>query len=256
MKSSEHGIDPAVGKECAFCPHKAKLSAEHLWSAWMNDLFPGKKRFTRKNDKGEVTGQWVGPALDWKAKVVCQTCNNGWMSRLENEHAIPAITDLILGNALEMTKQKARSLALFALKTAVVFDHVQRDRTPFFSRHSRHRFAKCLAMPFGVQMWMAGFLPMGSGHVQSAYHQGFLGAANHLEMYVCTYAIGHLVFQVVAQRQRGFTAFSPNSRFEHVAIPFWPVLAAGACWPPADVLRTVDDSDAFHDRWSVIGVHG
>ena len=55
---------------------QAKLSGEHVWSEWMA-LFPGPKTYLdimrRRN--------WVSSHLNWKAKVVCITCNNGWMIR-------------------------------------------------------------------------------------------------------------------------------------------------------------------------------
>jgi hypothetical protein len=207
-------------KECAFCPETANLSLEHLWSDWMNELFPGKKRFTSKNEKGQITAQWEGERLDWKARVVCRQCNNGWMSQLEAKYAKPAMTDLILGKEVPLTQSCARSIALFAFKTAVIFDHVKRDREPFFRDSSRHRFSRSLTIPFGISMWIAGFLPMGKGEVHTAYHEGSISPTNPIRIYVCTYAVGHLVFQVVAARQRGFVPFSPRQGFESIAIPF------------------------------------
>ena len=49
----------------------------------MQALFPGDKRFTRWNEKGEVTAHWSSPHLNWKTNVACKVCNNGWMSQLE-----------------------------------------------------------------------------------------------------------------------------------------------------------------------------
>lgn len=221
----------------------------------MNELFPGKKRFTRKNERGEIVAQWVEPHLNWKARVVCKQCNNTWMSQIEAKHAKPAMVGLIRGDMdMPVTPSIARSLALFAFKTAVVFDHIQRNRSPFFVRSSRYRFARSLAIPFGVSMWMAGFLPMGKGEVQTCYHEGDLSASNHLRLYVCTYAVGHFAFQVVASRQQGFVSLRPAPGFEFVAVPFWPRLHDGVVWPLSDVLRTVGEFDAFSERWNSIGI--
>jgi len=221
----------------------------------MNDLFPGKKRFTRKNEQGEIVADWKASHLDWKARVVCRACNNGWMSDLENNHAKPAMTDLILGNKrLTLTQSRARSVALFAFKTAVIFDHIRRDRSPFFQRSSRHRFATNLVIPLGVSMWMAAFLPVGKGEVHTSYHEGDLFPTNHLRMYVLTYAVGHLSFQVVAARQQGFTPFSPREGFESLSIPFWPHLSGRMTWTPGEFLKNVEDFDAYSMRWQVIGI--
>ncbi len=240
-------------KECAFCSETANLSLEHLWSDWMNDLFPGKKRFTRKNEKGEIISDYIAPSLNWKARVVCEKCNNTWMSQIEQHHAKPAMADLITGAVeVDFSSSRARSLAIFGFKTAVVFDHVSRKRQPFFDRAARHQFAKSLIIPRNVAMWMAGFLPIGKGEVHSCYHDGEFNN-RRLEMYVCTYAVGHLTLQIIAAKDGNWT-IAPTPGFEYLAIPFWPTLPKRIIWPAASVLRTVADFDAFSRRWEVVEI--
>lgn len=224
----------------------------------MDALFPGKKRFKMKNEKGEVVHERITKGLDWTAKVVCADCNNTWMSAIENNHAKPAMTDLIRGKVdIPIDESRARSIALFAFKTAVVFDHIQRDQQPFFLRTIRHRFREARAIPpTTVKMWMAGFLPTARGEVHTFYSEGNLTPTNHLRLYVCTYAVGHFVFQVVADRQQGFVPFGPIADYSHIAIPFWPTsdLPRGFVWPPKAILRTVKDFDDFSERWRTINV--
>src|SRR5271169_3869635 len=208
----KHGSGP-LARECAFCSTTADISGEHLWSAWMDALFPGKKRFTVKNEKGEVTAQWDKPALDWKANVVCGRCNSTWMSKIENDHAKPALTDLILDKLdIPIAESRANSIALFAFKSAVVFNHLRPVADPFFPQSARHNFREVRAIPGNVRMWMAGFLPVGKGEVQTVYHNGALPNGNRIRLYVCTYAVGHFVFQVLAARQGGFTPFAGGGR--------------------------------------------
>jgi hypothetical protein len=69
-----------MAAECAFCPSTAKLSGEHIWSDWMNALFPGKKKYLNIIERTI----WSSNALDWKAKVISEPCNNGWMSNIES----------------------------------------------------------------------------------------------------------------------------------------------------------------------------
>src|ERR1700675_4231730 len=131
-------------KECAFCTETAKLSAEHLWSNWMNELFPGKKHFTNKNEHGEIVADWSSDKLDWKARVVCEPCNNTWMSQTE-ARTKKVMTNFILGKQGPITQSCADSIAIFSFKTAVIFDHIRRDREPFFSRSVRHTFRESFA---------------------------------------------------------------------------------------------------------------
>jgi hypothetical protein len=247
--------------ECAFCPETANLSAEHLWSDWMNELFPGKKLFTRRDKNGNILGQWVSDSLDWKAKVVCKCCNNGWMSNIESDHAKPAMTALIhLKPGTILDKRRAESLALFAFKTAVVFDHVSRNRPPFFPREVRHQFRETLAIPATVGMWMAASFAPRSGEVLTCYTKGNLTPKNNIETYICTYAVGRLVFQVVGvvlQSQQGLISFGPDAaEFESLSVPFWPLqsLPDGLRWPPIDVLRSRREFEEYAIRWKVLRV--
>jgi|SRR5215469_5082405 len=172
-------------KECAFCPETASRSGEHLWSAWIGDLIPGKKKFSIKDEKGKVTSQWTSDQLDWKAKVVCEKCNNTWMSDIENNHAKPAMTDLIVGRVdIPIPQARARSIALFAFKTAVVFEHLRRGHEPFFNRSARHEFRTSLAIAPNVGMWMIGFLPSAKGEAQTCYHEGGISETQRIELYV------------------------------------------------------------------------
>src|SRR5713226_119049 len=243
------GNNVCVAKECAFCPETAKLSAEHLWSDWMNALFPGRKRFTSKNDKGEIVVDRLSRRLDWTARVVCQPCNNTWMSEIES-NAKSAMSNFIRGMTGPISQSSADSIALFAFKSAVNFDHVRRDRKPFFTRSVRHGFRESSAIPSSVRMFMAGFLPRGKGHVHTCYHEGPLSPTERVNLYVCTYAVGHFVFQSVGQRQQGFTKVTLQPReFRSYAVEFWPWIPGGIAWPPNHVLQTVDDFDSFSVRW-------
>jgi hypothetical protein len=236
-------------KECAFCPETANMSAEHLWSNWMNELFPGKKRFTNKNEHGEIVADWSSHKLERKARVVCEPCNNTWMSDIESR-AKSAMSNFILGKKGAISQSCADSIALFAFKSAVILDHIRRDREPFFSRPVRHCFRESFAIPAGVRMFMAGFLPRGKGHVHTCYHQGALSAGDRITLYVCTYAVGHFVFQVVGQKQPGHTQVTLQPRtLLSFGVEFWPWVPDGASWPPADVLQTVDEFDSFSNRW-------
>jgi hypothetical protein len=222
----------------------------------MGNLFPGRKRFTARGERGQIISQWDAATLNWKAKVVCAECNNTWMSEIENKHARPIMTRFILGSQeVRITQSCARSIAVYAFKTAVVLDHLRRNSSPFFSEPTRRRFKELLAIPFNVRMWLAGFLLIGKGRVRTVYHDGATPDGSPLGLYVCTYAIGHLAFQVVAAKQARFSRFSPISeKFRHLAVPIWRRVPDGVVWPPTDVLRTRHDFVEFSNRWAKLKV--
>jgi hypothetical protein len=240
-------------QECAFCPATAKLSGEHLWSDWMRKLFKSKSfRFKQIDEEGKVVKQWRSQARDLTAKVVCKPCNEGWMSSLELQHAKPALSDLIVGNKVStLSQSRSNSVALFAFKSAVIIDHMRREK-PFFRRSLRHKFAQTLIIPDNVQMWLAGFLSMGSGRFNTYYGDVSISAGGRLKLYVCTYAVGHFIFQVVAEMSTGIPSFSPRTGFEYLAVSFWPTIPEASSWPPQDVLRTRSEFDEFSERWGAI----
>lgn len=60
------------------------------------------------------------PVTDLRVKAVCRDCNTGWMSRLE-ESVRPLLTQLIAGQATQLDDEAKTLLALWAFKTAGMF---------------------------------------------------------------------------------------------------------------------------------------
>src|SRR6266568_2576585 len=117
---------------CAFCQQEATMTGEHIWSDWVNRLLGQHKYITyrkdiyRTNPIPETYSQWITNGFNLRAKVVCKECNNGWMSDLENTHAKPVITRMVLSQEkLFLSEAERRSLAAFAFKVAVVADHLR-----------------------------------------------------------------------------------------------------------------------------------
>jgi len=233
---------------CAFCPSTASLTGEHIWSDWLNQFLPSKKRFSIKNDKRETIHEWTDSKLDWKIKVVCEKCNSTWMSEIEDRHAKPAMLDLILDKSgTRINESRARSIAIFAFKTTVVLDHIRAGHNRFFDQWERYEFRRSLTIPRNVSMWLMRYGPSGRGEVNTAYHDGPLGPKRRFHLYVCTYSVQSLTLQVVAYKGEGCWKFKPERQF--FALPFWPALAAKWVWPPPISLNSVSEFNALADRW-------
>jgi len=242
-----------MSRRCAFCPETAKLSGEHIWSDWMDALYPGGKTF---RGFGQLKASWKASELNLKARVVCEPCNNGWMSDIENKHAKPAMKDLILGKLdVPVSQSHAGSIALFAFKTAVILDHMNSTRaTHFFSRRARDRFRETLEIPNNVSMWMAGCYEGKGGGCLAFYNHTRFQHFNTFEFYVCNYFIGHFAFQVVSESKPTGLNFTPSLGFEHLAVPFWPRIPEGFVWPPKAALKSRAEFKEFSARWHTVGV--
>jgi hypothetical protein len=138
--------------ECIFCGFHGKLSGEHQYAAWISEFLPldlasknhthftgfnldvrpdGTEEFEESNIR-KVSGD---PGSQ-KIHRVCETCNNEWMSRLQDE-AMPFIRVAIQKGwpAVEGLEVVAR----WCLMTTMVFEFDD-PRTAGFTRHDRHRF--------------------------------------------------------------------------------------------------------------------
>jgi hypothetical protein len=242
--------------ECAFCPHFAKLTAEHITSKWMGQIFPTRKKFKATDHLGAIR-EWASKGLDLKARVVCATCNNGWMSDIENKHAKPVMAPLMRGEvSATFGQNEARSLAIFAFKTAVVLDHdqaIMQHQEPFFSRRQRYAFRERLIIPETVRMWLTPYVPSKTRRrldIRVTHSTHDLLPSYPMQIYSCSCGIGALAFQVIAYKQMFSVDFRPRSPdFDHLAIPFWPLLLPGYTWPGYRCLQSAEQFHAFARRW-------
>jgi hypothetical protein len=83
---------------CAFCPRIAKMTGEHLLGDWISRLHAQGsaqtmytiREFERDRSSGArvLTRSWRSRTVNLKAYVVCEPCNNRWMSEVENDASL------------------------------------------------------------------------------------------------------------------------------------------------------------------------
>jgi len=238
--------------DCAFCLKPSTMSREHIFGSWISDLFPKKPWKSTYTDSQYRSKQRTSSgAIDSTARVVCGPCNNTWMSNIESQIAKPALSPLIRGDkGVLLTMDIAKALAIFAFKNAVVLDHTQRNREPWFSPRLRQSFMKHRAVPTTVSMWLAVYTPKRRRvDIEIGYYSAPPKTSYPIQLYVFTCAIGNLAFQSVAIKQIGTRGYYPAPGFENLAVPFWPRLHKGYVWPNSQALTSLEDFGAFHRRW-------
>jgi hypothetical protein len=244
-------------RRCAFCDKEAKISGEHLWSAWMSKIFGNPTfRLQRRDDEDNVISEWKSDEINITVNVVCKPCNEGWMSHLEESHARPAMTELILGHHVSsLDSLRASAIARFACKTAMVVDYMRPAESSFFGRAERLQFGDSLCIPNALQVFLACFRPGISGRLHAFRYSDYPDFEDILSVYVCTYGVGRLIFQVVcAKFPVGFPSFHPVSGFEDLAVPLYPDFASGLSWPLPDFIVDREHFERFSTRWSSIAV--
>jgi hypothetical protein len=244
-------------KKCAFCLRPAKLSNEHIASRWMDELFPGENIHHRES-RGERTEWTTHDEIDWKARVVCEPCNNGWMSEIESKRAKPVLTPLITGDTTpnEITQKTASSMAVWVYKTAVVLDHAHHRSHPWFPEYVREAFRIERKMPSSVSMWICGILDgRRSANILTMYARSHLSPTYPIHSYVCSGSIGNFAFQFISVKQKRNVEIFPDPEFDQIAVPIWPAVYPGLKWHFPVNLNGEAHFLRFADRWRTIS-HG
>jgi len=229
--------------ECAFCPKQAD-SREHVWSAWIGELFKSSGyNFRRITMPTGDLAKWRRPTLDEKTRVVCEKCNNGWMSDIEGRSQAAFSGMIRDGTKISLLPRGTALLAAFAFKCAVIADHASPHGGPFFTRFARRQFRESLQIPSGVRMWAAAFHdPIGHRGIFNSYYTTPRGDTfNDLEFYVFTFLAGHLALQVHATRWTKlrkcgtpFPIVEPETYWDtRAATEFWPSDGFPVSWPPS-----------------------
>jgi hypothetical protein len=157
------------------------------------------------------------------------------------------------------------TIAAFAFKTAVIYDHVNLSgakrpfRGTFFSPKTRQDFRQFLTVPEGVHIWLAKFVSraLHAGRLRGGYFKFKGGPWKDFHFFVTTYAVGHFAFQILCSRFRGrqHHKISPPRVIQHpkwngASVLMWPNHGLPVDWPPRQHF-TDDSIDAFANRWEV-----
>ncbi|NYH51368.1 hypothetical protein HNR06_000957 [Nocardiopsis arvandica] len=121
---------------CVFCHGEGGMSREHVLPAWMSREFTeiagSSARFLSLEqhadpvDRGAYTIRHPYLRLrdnqrpfSRRAKVVCKSCNNGWMSRLEAK-VRPTLAKVVRGSCIALGTEGQTALAAWLLKTMLM----------------------------------------------------------------------------------------------------------------------------------------
>lgn len=118
---------------CVFCGASGKMTAEHVLPNWLATIGLASEPVV------QAASGWLNRSpqsrgssrpFQTRVKAVCATCNNGWMSELE-QVARRVFTPIIRGEPRGILEDDQPALAMWALKTTLVAMMVssREDRT-------------------------------------------------------------------------------------------------------------------------------
>ncbi len=241
---------------CIFCGG-SRLSREHIWPDWLRNYVP--RDMTSHTQGHAVIGKLgtttkaktlSGDPRSRRLRVVCESCNNGWMSQLQ-ERIKPILVPLLKGESVRLRRSAQIALATWSTMFAMVAEYVFPDsvvsppRELRLFKDNQHpldnwqfwigRYVRGRWVPHAVRNLLA-FIP--AKQFTQREREGLI-PFNTQEL---TFTVGQLYI-------RAFSSSLPRIKKPWVIpkecgdamVRIWPLDADKVRWPPS---RTLDDREA------------
>jgi hypothetical protein len=221
---------PAETSACPFSDTQKDLTREHVWPGWYSrDL---------QQRGATLSGDIVSHNSVELTVPVCGSCNNTWMSVLENDTRplLIAMADAGTGSKPPMclTQSQQTRLATWAIKTAYLIDAYEQPAIP---RGFLHEFALHRIPNQWTAIWVAGYTPDVAARSEKRA-MDFLTPAgptnNSPNGFVVTFTTFNVLFQVVGHFNGGRSQIDDNRRqYDQALFRIWPSPGTDLPWPPA-----------------------
>jgi hypothetical protein len=242
-------------RRCIFC-NTTGSSQEHVFPDWLRVLFPRSPADTH-NSRTTTWGKardgklYAMPAVkehqghsgSKKVKYVCQGCNNGWMSRLENRTR-PILMKLIQGIPHRISTFDQQILASWVAKTIIVAEFVYPDHTSI-AAVERLRMYAATEVGDNWSIWIADYRGYYWRNLAIGHHMCALGPSLTAkppdpaliappDTQFTSIGMGHLFIQA-ASTTTGIK-FGPDDDSTTDLRRIWPATGNDIAWPPVGML--------------------
>ena len=222
-------------RQCLFCDQQAN-SREHVWPDWILEALKTKQKVAVVGYMDELKLTLIGRKPELLAKFVCKTCNHGWMSQLESANK-PLLGAFLRDITAPIDPVQQRSIAQWALKTAMVMGAVGSRKTAFYTQQERENLRTAFAIPPNTSVWLGRY----TGRAELAF-TGTHGWSTKpddpkvIHAYVTTILFGRIAVQVFsAHAPDGHPSVVINARpgpWNGLLVRVWPAATRTIAWPP------------------------
>ena len=109
-----------MSRVCVFCGSSKNISREHIFSDWLSQKFAKGTKGNNEVRGDDLSRNWQGSIFQDKIKIVCEKCNNGWMSDIETR-ASKLLSPLIFEHRpASYSRDEQAIIALWVQKTVLV----------------------------------------------------------------------------------------------------------------------------------------
>jgi hypothetical protein len=149
--------------KCIFCGRVGGITKEHLFSDWLTTPFPRSAADTHtlgvvewRPNPSVTTERRQGHSGSRKIRKVCNVCNNGWISRVDNA-ARDALMPILVGDTIaDLTVPTQNVIATWLCKMAMVGD--LRDPSHSLVVQSDRDWIRTKSEPpVAWRVWMASY---------------------------------------------------------------------------------------------------
>lgn len=224
-----------MARTCVFCG-ATPLTKEHTLPKWLKSALASDGSSALHVRETETTRiQHFASAYDATVKIVCASCNNGWMNGLEHE-VRPFLPNLINGRTVDLTTEDQKALASWSLKTMFMFAgqnrHPRLESLPLKDcaalYHDREPSRFMIARIGAMEPWGDD---EGTAMVEFVCPQYSWPSPTTDPTYLSTLRIGWLLVQLVRagslNEDQILAPFDTHPMFH----PLWPV-GDTVTWPP------------------------
>lgn len=171
-----------------------------------------------------------------RIRTVCETCNNGWMSQLE-QHTIPVLRPLLLDFQIPLSSEQQTLLATWVIKTGMVLDSIYKHPR-FYQKDECQKVRENRIIPNGTVIWAGRFFGNGKHAGLGDFSLDCAPDTKVANGCVITLVLGHVIFQVLSVRPRADykerrlrASFRPG-RWDELLTRIWPNTKSQITWPP------------------------
>jgi len=117
-----------LARQCVFCGSTSDLTREHVLPDWLTEIgLDPEPSIHHAGPLNRLPRQWSAKSFKTTVKMVCATCNNGWLSQLEGA-AKPVIAPLIRGEPRRLPVEDQALIATWTCKTSLMSLLVSSDQ--------------------------------------------------------------------------------------------------------------------------------
>ncbi len=131
---------PEPRKVCIFCGKNRDDGAQHnltkedVWPTWLSKYVPRDLKshtsgigLVHRGHVEKTSAKVDGDPRSRRVKLICASCNNGWMSRLQ-ENAKPLVLALVQGKSTILSQKDQYTLATWCAMSVMTSDFFIPDR--------------------------------------------------------------------------------------------------------------------------------